>query len=283
MSDQRLARYVLLAPALLATTVFVVTPLILTTIYSFRSEEAWSLRNFHRVLTTEPYFTVFWNSMSIASVTTVSALLLAIPACAYFARPTSSSTGLFLAVVTLALTVSLLIRTYAWQVLLAYNGIFNDLALALGITRAPVRLLYSKAALFIVLTQVMLPYACLVLFTSMRQIDWDLIRAAQTLGAGPLKTFWSAYWPQIKNSVVTAALIVFTGSAGAYVTPALIGGPSETMLGMQIYSDLVINYTEGNGLAAASGTVLGIVLLAFTGLAMLATRNSFVHAGERNS
>jgi ABC-type spermidine/putrescine transport system permease subunit I len=274
-------RTALLAPGILVVVAFAVTPLCFSFLNSVRVSGAWSLGNFETVLTNEPYFTVFANSLVIATLTTLLTLLLAMPACAYFARRGSFDAGLFIAAVTLALTVSLLVRTYAWQVLLSYNGILNDISLTLGLSSKRLRILYTKTSVLLVLVQVMLPYACLVIFTSMRNIDHDLLLAARTLGAGPIKTFREAYWPQVSNSVIMAGVIVFTGSAGSFVTPALIGGPDETMIGMQIQADLVVNYINGNGLAAAAGTVLGIVLLVLTGLAVLATRRSFVVSAEQ--
>jgi putative spermidine/putrescine transport system permease protein len=178
----------------------------------------------------------------------------------------------------ITLSISVLVKIFAWQVLLARDGPINALLLGAGIASEPLLMLYTRPSVVVAMVQIMAPYACLLLIAGMRRIDRDLLTAARTLGAGPLVVFRDVYWPQVRFGVVMTTLIIFIGSSGFFVAPALVGGPSEIMLGMKMQSDLVNQYETG--LAATTGILLTLFLLALTFVALRLSGRSFRHLAE---
>lgn len=272
----RTANILLLSPGFILTLAFVVAPLAICLFASFVVQGEWSIENYRRVLLTSPYVPILGVTLLISLVVAVLSVAIAFPACALFNRPGILVPGLFLALLTVSFTISVLVRTYAWHVVFAYNGVINNLLIALGLAEGRQYLLYTKASVISALVQIMMPYASLIIFAGMRQVDNDVILAARTLGAGRLRTFVSSFWPQIRSHVIMALLIVFATTSGFFVTPALLGGPGSVMIGMQMHHDLVHNYQDGAGLAAASAVTLSTILLVIAVLAVKSSGNSFL-------
>lgn len=270
------ANILLLSPGFVLTFAFVIAPLAICLFASFVFQDAWSVENYRRVLLTSPYVPVLGFTLLTSLIVAVLAVAIAFPACALFNRPGVVVPGLFLALLTVSFTISVLVRTYAWHVVFAYNGVINNLLISLGLVEGRQYLLYTKLSVISALVQIMTPYAALIVFAGMRQVDNDVILAARTLGAGRVRTFVSSFWPQIQSHVVMALLIVFATTSGFFVTPALLGGPGSVMIGMQMHHDLVHNYQDGAGLAAASAVTLSTILLIIAALAVKASGKSFL-------
>jgi putative spermidine/putrescine transport system permease protein len=253
-------KYAILTPAVCLIAVTIVLSFFAALFSAFRVDGAWGLQNFVVVLTQAPYATVLGNTLWISAVVSVASVLLAFPVCAYFARSGRFATTLFVATMTIVLAISMLVRTYSWQVILAFNGPLNDLGMAAGLWDKRQMMLFTRPAVVVAMIQFMTPYAALILFSAMRKVDYDVVTAAQTLGAGWWLSFKNAYWPQVSGAVVLATVLVFSISSGFFVAPALLGGPDTSMLGNQIQSDLIFNYQNGSGLATAQGVVLAVIL-----------------------
>jgi ABC-type spermidine/putrescine transport system permease subunit I len=200
-------------------------------------------------------------------------MTLGFPLAAFLATQDGKAAAVALGLITASLWISILVKVYSWQVLLAKAGPINALLGWIGITSAPIPFLYTRGAVVIGMVQFMLPYAVMLLYAGMRRVDWELMVAARTLGAGLPTVFWQVYWPQVSFTVITAAVIVFVIATSFFVAPALLGGPGETMLGMQMKSDLVNRYDSG--MAATSGVALTLILLAITWGAVRLTGTSF--------
>lgn len=255
-----LLKPLLLGPGIVLVLLGVVLPIASALFSSFRVGGTWSVRNFQVVLTQEPYPQVLLTTLLISFVVCVLSIALAFPVCAYFANRGKVAGNVFIAITSVALATAMLVRTYAWQVILAYNGPLNDAILALGLADERQRMLFTRPAVMVAMVQFMTPYAALILFGAMRRVDQDLVTAARTLGGNAWVTFWSAYWPQISSSVLMAAVLVFAMSTGFFVAPALLGGPTDAMVGTQIHANLIFDHANGAGLATAQGVILAAIL-----------------------
>lgn len=278
MRSGRAIHVVLMAPAALFVFAFVIAPIGIALVDSFNNEGVWTLGNYVHVLTEPPYPRVLLNTLVIATLTTLLSMAIAFPAAVFVASRSGRAVGIVVSLLAITLSISVLVKIFAWQVLLARNGLINDALLGTGLITEPLLMLYTRASVVIAMVQIMAPYACLLLIAGMRRIDRDLMTAARTLGARSLRLFRDVYWPQVRFCVVMTTLIIFIGSSGFFVAPALVGGPGETMLGMKMQSDLVNQYESG--LAATTGILLTGFLLIITFAALRLSGRSFRNVAE---
>jgi mannopine transport system permease protein len=161
---------------------------------------------------------------------TVATLLLGYPVAYLMARTGGRLASLIAILVILPLWTSVLVRSFAWTVILQRNGLANGLLQWLGVTSEPVKLLYTEGAVWLAMTHVLLPFMILPVYGTLRGIPPELPRAARSLGAGSLATFRRVVLPLSLPGVAAGAVIVFTLSLGFFITPALVGGPTSLML-----------------------------------------------------
>ena len=171
--------------------------------------------------------------------------------------------------VLLPFWTSLLVRTYAWLVLLQRKGILNDFAIQIGLWDSPVKLVHNMTGTLIGMAHIMLPFLVLPLYNAMKKIDRDLMQAASNLGASPTKAFWQVYFPLSMPGMVAGSLMVFVLCLGFYVTPAVLGGGRVIMVATQITAILENQYDWG------AASALGMVLLVATVLVLVLTSRLF--------
>ena len=182
--------------------------------------------------------------------------------------------------VLLPLWTSLLVRTYAWLVLLQRRGLINNWGIELGLWDEPLALVHNLAGTLIGMVHVMLPFLVLPLYSAMRAIDRNYLRAAANLGASPLRSFWLVFFPLALPGLSAGVLIVFILCLGFYVTPAVLGGGKVIMVSSRIANDIEIFFNWG------AASALGVVLLVLTALLILGTARltrlgNIVPSGER--
>lgn len=194
----------------------------------------------------------------ISALVTALTLLIGYPIAYYLANSTGWRFSLVLFCIIVPYFTSVIVRTYSWMVLLGRNGAINQTLLSLGIIDAPLQLLYNKMGVLIGMTYVLMPYMVLTLYATMRAIDTNLVRAAYGLGASPLYTFRKVYFPLSLHGVISGALIVFILAIGFFITPALMGGPSDVMIAMLIERavEITLDWT--------SAAIMSMALLAMT-------------------
>ncbi|MCR6497848.1 ABC transporter permease [Shinella sp. CPCC 101442] len=166
---------------------------------------------------------------------------------------------LMLAAVLLPLWTSLLVRTAAWFILLQEKGLINDLLLTLGIVNSPLALIFNRTGVIIAMTHVLLPFMVLPIYSVLITIPKNLMPAAASLGAPPLRAFVRVLLPLSLRGVASGGLLVFISAIGYYITPALIGGPGDQMI-----SSIIAFYATGSanwGMAGALGMVLLVATL----------------------
>jgi putative spermidine/putrescine transport system permease protein len=249
----------LLAPAFLLVAAVVVIPTLLSIVDSVQNGGRLTLANYASFALEEPYLHILTTTLTIALVVTVLCVAISAPVAAFLAAQEPRRSALLLALIGASLWISVLVRIYSWQVLLARNGPINLLLQSANLTDQPIPFLYTREAVILSMIQFLVPYATLMMYAGMRRVDWEMVTAARTLGARFGTVFMEVYWPQVRFSVTTAGLVVFMIATSFFVSPALLGGPSETMLAMQMYSDLVNRYETG--MAPTTGVVLTVILL----------------------
>jgi putative spermidine/putrescine transport system permease protein len=156
--------------------------------------------------------------------------------------------------VLLPFWTSLLVRTTAWFVLLQDNGPINDFLQASGLTSHPLPLIFSRFGTIVAMTHIQLPFTLLPIYSVMKTIPPTYMRAARSLGGGPVYSFLHVYLPQTLPGIGAGCLLTFILCLGYYITPALVGGPSDQMVSGFIFD--AINRENNWGKACALGSVL---------------------------
>jgi spermidine/putrescine transport system permease protein len=264
--SEKLKLFTQLGPGVSWLILFFFIPILVIFAYSFYHyadglmERAFTLENYVRAFTQQVYFRIFIKSLRYGVIVTLSCLLIAYP-CAYFLARTryKRKEVLFLALIVPFWT-SIVVRTYAWKILLGSNGLVNYFLTQTGIIEDPIRFLYSERAVFIGLIHVFLPFMILPLYAAIEKINLSLEEAAEDLGAGRLKTLLRITIPLSLPGISTGCLIVFILTVGSYITPDLLGGPSEVMISNIIQKEYYVSFNWPFG-SALSMLLLFIILL----------------------
>lgn len=212
----------------------------------------------------EPIFLrILLRTVQTAAVVTLLAFLLGYPVAVVMSRLGGRAAMLVAACVLIPLWTSVLVRSYAWIVLLQRTGIVNSALLNWGLISEPLKLIYTEGAVIVAMTHVLLPYMILPIFSSLRSIPPELDRAARNLGAGAWASFLAVTLPLSLPGIYAGSIMVFILSLGFYVTPALVGGPQNltiaTLIGQQITE--LLNWPFAGALAG----VLLVVTLGLVG------------------
>ncbi len=210
------------------------------------------------------YLTVFWRTIWVSTLVTFLCFILGYPVAFLLARVQPKHANLLMIMVLLPFWTSLLVRTTSWVVILQREGIVNNLLIFSGLIDEPIQLIYNSFGVLVAMTHVLLPLMILPIYSVMKNIPQDYVRAGLSLGATPWTTFWKVYFPQTLPGVGAGALFVFILALGYYITPALVGGPQDQMISQFIVHHA--NHSLNWGLASALGTLLLLGVLSAYGL-----------------
>ncbi|TQR18728.1 ABC transporter permease [Psychrobacillus soli] len=237
---------------------------------SLFNEDGFTLEYFRHIFSTDIYLKVLWVTLKIALLVTFFSLIVAYPLAYMLVRTTSKLwKKIILASVLIPFWISLLVRTFAWSILLRKNGVINMILMEMGIIDQPLELIYNTTGVVIAMTHILLPYMVLSLYSVMEGIDQKLLLAAQSMGARPWKAFTQVFLPLSIPGVLSGSLLVFVMGIGYFITPALLGGSKTTMISMLIESN--INTTLNWHLASALALVLFMATLILLFIALLLT------------
>jgi ABC-type spermidine/putrescine transport system permease subunit I len=191
------------------------------------------------------------NTVVISVITTVVALVLGYVLAAALWRCRPARRNLLLAVILLPFWTAVLIKNFAWASLLQDNGAVNSTLQALGITSAPVTLLHNRLAVIIGMVHYVLPYAVFPIYTSMLAIDRRIEQAARSLGASMPHVVWHIILPLSLPGITSAGLLVFIVSCGFFITPLILGAPSDMMMAnlVDYYVHVVVDFGSAAALA----------------------------------
>jgi ABC-type spermidine/putrescine transport system permease subunit I len=249
-------------PALILLFAFFLFPVVRMLGFSV---EAGTLDWYAKALGEGLYLRVFWNTFEIALLVTLFCLVLGYPLGFLIATTTPGWATLGFIFVLLPLWTSVLVRTYAWMVLLGRNGVLNRLLMDSGLTTDPIPLLHNFTGVLIGMVHVLLPYMVLPIYGAVRRLDPAIVAAAAGLGASDWSIFWRIYVPLTLNGIFAGCVLVFVLSLGFFITPALLGGGRVIMIAVLIEQQ--VRETLNWPFAAALSAVLLVFTLAVYALA----------------
>ncbi|TAL08699.1 MAG: ABC transporter permease [Chloroflexota bacterium] len=251
-------RWALLAvPAIVFLIAFFLAPLVavsLRSVTEFPKPTTDIFANYERFAASASNVRVLANTFWVAVLSTVVCLALGYPYAYLMNIVRPRIAGLLLIAVLLPFWSSLLVRTYAWQVILRDTGIINTFLLDMHWVEEPLPLIRTTLGVMLGMSQILLPFMVLPLYASMRRIDPELTKAAANLGARPFTAFRRVFLPLSMPGVLAGSLLVFVLALGFYITPALLGSPKDTMISQFIAS--AVQQRLDWGIASTMGVIL---------------------------
>ena len=224
-----------------------------------------TLDNYLFVLQDRLYLYTYLNSVRLAAVSTLLVLLIGYPMAYAIARAPREKQTLLLLLVIIPFWTSFLLRVYALVGLFNTSGLVNSSLMSLGLTDAPVQILYTDFAMYFGIVYSYLPFMILPLYASLEKLDGDLLDAAADLGAGPIRSFFTVTVPLSMPGIIAGCLLVFIPAMGEYVIPSLLGGADSLMIGRVLYSE----YFDNNDWPVSSAIAVILLLLLVLPIALL--------------
>ena len=287
-------RWLLLAPALLILLFAASGPLLIVLVYSFLqpgdyggvvwnfSTEAWFnvlLQEdiFDETITfADAHLSIFWRSVRLSLGTTVMAFVFGFPTAYFIATRPKQQRDIWLLLIIIPFWTNLLIRTFAIMEVIRNEGVVNSALMASGVIDSPIQILYTDFAIMLGMLYVYLPLMVLPVYASMERLDFSIVEAGYDLYASRLKVLRRIIMPLVKPGVIAGSILVFVPSLGAYVTPRVLGGGKNLMVGnlIELQFGQGRNWPLGSALAV---TLLAIVMVALLFYVRAATKDDVGH------
>ncbi|MCF0083313.1 ABC transporter permease [Streptomyces lomondensis] len=252
-------------PVVVYLLVLFVYPILSTLFLSLKNPDGSLTLHWYVDALTGVNLSVLFTTVRISAETALFSLVFGFVLANAISRLKPLWAGVAMLIVVVPHFISALVRTYGWIILLGDKGLVNETLANLWVPGAPFQLLYNEIGVVIGTTSVMLPYTVLLLYGVMRGVDRRLLAAAASMGAGRVTIFRRVYLPLVAPGLASAGLLSFILSLGYYITPALMGGPDQTMIASLI-NQQVMKQNQWNG-AAAQGVIL--LLMTFAGLLLV--------------
>lgn len=274
-------RWLLSAPALIIIFLAATGPLLIVVIYSFLtpgpygdvvwkfSTDGWLSVLMQRdifddtLAFADAHLSIFWRSAKLSFMTTIFTLLFGFPTAYFIATRPARQRNVWLFLITIPFWTNLLIRTFAIQEVIRNEGIVNTVLIKLGIISQPIQMMFTDFALMVGMTYVYLPLMVLPLYASMEKIDFRLVEAGYDLYANRFQVLRRVIIPLVKPGIIAGSILVFIPALGAYVTPRVLGGTKNMMLGN------LIELQFGQGRNWPLGSALSLSLMAIVMVALL--------------
>ena len=274
-------RWLLSAPALILIAVAGVGPLLIVLLYSFLapgdygdvkwqfSTEAWFNVLFTRdifddtVSIADAHFSIFLRSIKLALATTALCVFFGFPTAYFIATRPRHTRQAWLFLITVPFWTNMLIRAFAIQEMIRNEGIVNSLLMGLGITSAPIGMMFTDFAILLGMTYVFIPLMVLPLYASIEKLDFRLIEAAYDLYASRFNVLMRVIVPTVKPGLIAGAILVFIPALSSYVIPRVLGGGKNLMIGN------LIELQFGQGRNWPLGASLSVTLVAIVLVAMV--------------
>ena len=268
-------------PALIVLICAASGPLLIMVVFSFLtsgdyggvkwewSTKAWFQVAFYRdifddtVSIADAHLSILWRSVRLSFLTTLTAFILGFPTAYFIATRPPETRNIWLFLVTIPFWTNLLIRTFAILEIIRNQGVVNTFLLMIGAIDQPLDMLYTDIAILLGMTYVYIPLMILPIYASMERFDFKLVEAAYDLYASRWKVMKRVILPLVKPGVVAGSILVFIPSLGAYVTPRVLGGGKNLMLGN------LIELQFGQGRNWPLGAALSLTLLAIVMIALI--------------
>ncbi len=216
------------------------------------------------------YIEIFWRSLKLAGFGTLLSLLAGFPIAYFMATRPENQRHIWLILITVPFWTNLLIRTYAWILILRSEGLVNYALISGGIITTPLQLLYNDFSVGLGLLYSFLPFMILPIYSSLERMDWRLAEASADLYANRWQTLWHVIIPQARPGIFAGIILVFVPAIGSYLAADLLGGGKHLMIGNMI--DMQFTFARNWPLGSATAVLL--MLAGFIGLALLARKKS---------
>jgi spermidine/putrescine transport system permease protein len=276
---KRVILFGLLTPPTLFLALFFVAPLVIMIVYSWLEPGlyggvVWNFydENYGRILgwadskyeKFDPVFLIiFFKSVRLALLTVFLSLLICYPAAFWISRMTDGKKTFFMFIIILPFFVSLVVRLFAWVLILRPTGFLNQLLMGLGIISEPLEIMFTDIAVIIAMTYVFIPFMFLPLYASIEKLDISLIEASGDLGATRFQTFKRVVFPMTLPGIIGGSIIVFIPALGNFIVPSVLGGAKVLMIGNLIEQQFLSarNWPFGSALGmVVMATVLGLLI-----------------------
>jgi spermidine/putrescine transport system permease protein len=263
--------WILLSPALTAVALLLFVPLLFIVVYSFwlrtatgADQVGFHLDNWAEALSDPFYRDILLNTLKIAAITTVICALMGYPA-AYFIARARGNKALLLLLLMLPFWISYIIRTMSWINILGVSGALNSALIWTGILDEPVQMLYNEATVILGLVHFLLPFMVLNVYVSLEGIDTTLEDAAASLGATRWEAFLQVTLPLSLPGLAAGSLLCFVLGAGTYITPLVLGGPTDAMFANLVFEAIItqLDWPLGSALSLMLLVVLGALVLVY--------------------
>lgn len=271
------ALLLLLSPITIILGAFFLIPLGIMVVYSFLEpglyggvEWNWYPYNYGRIIgwplndyeSFEPiYLSIFLSSLKIACLTVICSLLICYPAAFWVSRMSEQRKSFVLFLITLPFFANLLVRIYAWLLLLRPTGFINMALQSVGLVAQPLDMLFSSFAVIVGMVYIFTPFMFLPIYANVEKLDYSLVRASQDLGATPLQTFLRVILPLTLPGIAGGSIIVFIPALGNFIVPSFLGGSKVQMTGNLIERSFLQSRDWPFGAALALLIMASVVLV----------------------
>ncbi len=278
MTKQKKQVLLLALPILLTLIAFFVVPMVYILMVTMKTD---GLKYFLKFFSDPMYLGILKTTVVVSLKVTVISLLLGYPTAYFLARTTSKMKNVLMIVIIFPFLVSAVVRAYGWMVILGGRGLLNQFLLALGLIQKPLVIMNTSTAVIIGLVHLLIPYMILSITGVIQNIDPNIEKAAYSLKASPLRTFFKIILPLSGPGIISGCILVFTLSMTSYVTPKLLGGTTFRMMSTMVFQEVNINFNWG--FASAISYILLFTILIILLIATYATAgvNQRVGGGKR--
>lgn len=265
---KRFAGWTLSAPATFAVVVFLIMPVAATIAATF-AEEAGLLAPYVAFFSSGFRRTVLWRTLEISLITTLVSLFIGFLTAYVVARSPGRLKSILIIAAVFPLLTGVVVRSFAWMIILGRNGILNNFLVGIGVTDEPFSMLYTQWSVIVAMVYLFVPLMILTLVGVLENIPDDVIQASASLGASPSATFRQVIFPLAVPGLIVGAVLVFTGSFTAYATPQLVGGERQMVMGTLMYQRAMVafDWVGASTIAAIMVVVTIAVVLVMTRIA----------------
>ncbi len=263
---KHLMKWGLATPAIVAVTLFLLVPVIITIAATFGEPKgvfspyvAFFSSGFRR--------TVLFRTIEVALITTAISLFIGFIAAYVIAQMPGRAKSVMIIAAVFPLLTGVVVRSFAWLIILGKNGILNTILMSIGVIKEPLSMLYTEGSVIVAMVYLFVPLMILTLVGVLEGIPQDLIQAATSLGATPAATFRQVILPLATPGLIVGAVLVFTGSFTSYATPQLLGGEKQMMMGTFLYQRAMVTFDW-----VGASTIAAIMVVVTIGIVAIMSR-----------
>lgn len=265
---KRFAGWMLASPATLVVALFLVLPVSLTIATTF-GDQSGIVAPYLDFLGSGFRRTVLWRTLEVSLATTAISLVLGFLTAFVVSRAPGRLKSILIIAAVFPLLTGVVVRSFAWLIILGRNGILNNFLIGIGLTDEPFSMLYTEGSVIIAMVYLFTPLMILTVIGVLENIPEDLLQASASLGATPAATFRQVVFPLAVPGLIVGSVLVFTGSFTSYATPQLLGGERQMMMGTLMYQAAMVNFdwVSASTIAAIMVVITVSVVLAMTRIA----------------